>query len=87
MWLVALGKILSLDKLRRQHIMMMDKCCICKMNEESVDPLFLYCDVASAIWSAFFSRFGLSWVLPRHVVNMFKGKIYFSPPNYHPFSF
>jgi hypothetical protein len=31
-WLVALGKTLTLDNLRRRHIIMMDRCCICKRN-------------------------------------------------------
>jgi hypothetical protein len=49
----------------------MDRCCMCKRNGESVDHLLLHCDVASAIWSAFFSRFGLSWVMPRRVVDLY----------------
>jgi hypothetical protein len=40
------------------------RCCMCKRNEES-------CDVASAIWSALFSRFWMSWIMPRHVVDLF----------------
>lgn len=32
-----------------------------------MDHLLLHCKVASVIWSAFFSRFGLSWVMSRHV--------------------
>jgi hypothetical protein len=37
----------------------MDKCCMCKRNEESVDHLLLHCNVAFAIWNAFFSHFEL----------------------------
>jgi hypothetical protein len=48
----------------------MDKCCICKTNGESVDHLLLYCDVVYAIWSACFSCFGMSWVMPRNVINL-----------------
>jgi hypothetical protein len=45
---------------------------MCKRNEESMDHLLLlHCDVASAIWSAFFSRFGMSWVMPRCVGDMY----------------
>jgi hypothetical protein len=71
MWSAALGKILTLDNLRRQHIIVMDKCCICKRNWESVDHLCLYCDMASAMRSAFFSSFGISWVMPRRVVDLY----------------
>jgi hypothetical protein len=41
---------------------------MCKKNGESVDNLHHHCDVAYAIWIAFFCRFGLFWVMPRRVV-------------------
>jgi hypothetical protein len=40
-------------------------------SEESVDHILLHCDVAYVIWITFFSRFGLSGVRSRHVVDMF----------------
>jgi hypothetical protein len=42
---------------------------MCKRSEEFVDHFSLHCDVASTIWSAFFSHFGLSWVMPTHIVD------------------
>jgi hypothetical protein len=30
-----------------------------------------HCDVASALWNAIFTSFGLSWVMPRSVINLF----------------
>jgi hypothetical protein len=43
---------------------------MCKKTKESVDHLLLYCDVASAMWYSIFSRFGLSWVMPRWVIDL-----------------
>jgi len=60
-WSAALGKILTLDNLRKRHVIVMDRCCICKKNGKSVDHLRLHFDVASAIWSSLFNRFGMSW--------------------------
>jgi hypothetical protein len=40
------------------------------VQEESVDYLILHCDVASPIWSRFFNRFGMFWVMPRHVIDL-----------------
>jgi len=52
------------------HIMV-DKCCMHKRNMELVDYLLLHWKVAFALLSAFFSRFGLSWVMPRSVVDLY----------------
>jgi hypothetical protein len=60
-----------LDDLKRRHIIMMDRCCMCKRNGGFVDYLFLHCDVDSAIRSAFFSCFGMSRVMPRRVVDLY----------------
>jgi hypothetical protein len=38
-WSAALGKILFMDNLRKRHVIMIDKCCMCKRNEESMDHL------------------------------------------------
>jgi hypothetical protein len=38
---------------------------------EAVDHLFLHCDVAYAIWIAFFGCFGLSLVMLRRLVNLY----------------
>jgi hypothetical protein len=50
---------------------MVNRCCLCKLNRESVDRLLLHCEVISALWNAIFSCFGLSWVMPNNVVDLF----------------
>jgi hypothetical protein len=35
-----------------------------------VDHLLLHCEVASTLWYAFFTCFGLAWVMPRRVVDL-----------------
>jgi predicted DNA-binding protein with PD1-like motif len=52
-WLVALGKILTMDNLRKWHIIVVDWCCLCKKNGETVGGLLLHCEVACAIWNVF----------------------------------
>lgn len=44
-WLVALGNILTMDILRKRHVIVFDRCCMCKKNEKFVDHLLLYCKV------------------------------------------
>jgi hypothetical protein len=70
-WSAALGKILTIDNLGKQHIIVVDRCCMCKRNGESMDYLLLHCDVAYAILIAFSSHFSLSWVMPRRVDDLY----------------
>ena len=42
-------------------------CCMCKHGGESIDHLFLHCEVATQIWSALLQLFGVDWVMPRKV--------------------
>jgi len=59
---------LTLDNLMKQHVIVIDRCYMCKKIAESVDNLLLHCDMASSLWSSFFSRFGMSWVMPRRFI-------------------
>jgi hypothetical protein len=70
-WSAALGKILTLDNLKKQHVIVMNLCCMYKRSEETVDHLLLHCKVYFALWSAIFSHFGMSWVMPRRVFDLF----------------
>jgi hypothetical protein len=70
-WSTALGKILTVDNLRKRHIIIMDRYCLCKRDGESVDHLLLHCDVASALGNNIFTRFGMSWAMPRRIIDLF----------------
>jgi hypothetical protein len=48
-WSTALGKILIMDNLRKRHIIVVDRCCMCKRDGESVDHLLLHCEVACLV--------------------------------------
>jgi hypothetical protein len=39
-WSAALGKIFTVDNLRKKHVIIVDRCCLCKSNEESVATFF-----------------------------------------------
>jgi hypothetical protein len=66
-WTAALGKILTMDILCKRNIMVAEWCCMCKHGGESIDHLFLHCEVATEIWSGILQLFGIAWVMPRSV--------------------
>jgi hypothetical protein len=66
----ALGKILTLDNLKKKNMVLINRCGMCKMDEESIDHLLLHCECAQFLWNAFFSCFGLAWAMPCGVVNL-----------------
>jgi hypothetical protein len=65
-WSTIIGKIL-----RKRHVIVVNRCCLCKKNRESVDHLLIHCKAACALCNAIFSRFGLSWVIYLRVVDLF----------------
>jgi hypothetical protein len=69
-WTIALGKILTLDNLRKKQIVVINRCCLCMSDKESVDHLLLHCEVAHVLWHAIFSRFRLHWVMPCRVEDL-----------------
>lgn len=48
-WSVALGKILAMDNLRKQNLIVVDWSCMHKKSEEIVDHLLRYCEVIKAL--------------------------------------
>ncbi len=77
-WLASLGKLLTADNLRRRNIILVSWCCMCKADGESVDHLFLHCNLARELWTMVFSLFGMQWVMLRRVVDVlacWKGRL------------
>ena len=44
---------------------------MCKEDGETVDHLLLHCDFAKELWDMVFVLFGLHWVMPRRVIELF----------------
>ena len=55
-------RILSIENLRKQRVLVVDWYCKCKRSGESIDHLLLHCPVAQEIWWLIFSLFGVQWV-------------------------
>ena len=72
-WTAALGKLLTIDNLRKRHLILVDWCCMCKRRGESVDHLLLHCSMAWELWSMVLGLFGVHWVMPCHVLDVWAG--------------
>ena len=70
-WTAALGKCLTIDNLRKRKVCILDWCYMCKCNNETVDHLFIHCPVALEMWDMVFGLFGVCWVMPMSVVELF----------------
>ena len=70
-WAAAKGAILTIDNLRRRRIIVIDWCFMCKRDAESVDHLLIHCVYASELWSLILSIFGVQWVMPASVRDLF----------------
>ena len=70
-WTVMLGKILTIDNLRKCGLILVDWCCLCKESGESLDRLLLHCKVARELWDLVLGLFGVHWIMPRTVFDIF----------------
>ena len=59
------------DNLRRRRVMLVSWCCMCKADGESVDHLLLHCVYAKELWDVVFAMFGVFWVMPGRVRELF----------------
>ena len=68
-WIATWEKILTGDTLRCRSFDFVDWCIMCRCNGETVNHLLLHCEKAYQLWSLVFRSFGISWVLPKLVVD------------------
>uniref|UniRef100_A0A2N9IGC7 Reverse transcriptase zinc-binding domain-containing protein n=1 Tax=Fagus sylvatica TaxID=28930 RepID=A0A2N9IGC7_FAGSY len=70
-WTAALGRILTAENLRRRRVIIVSWCCLCKVDGESVDHLLLHCAYAKELWDLVFAMFGIAWMMPATVRDLF----------------
>ena len=71
LWIASLGKILTTENLWYKGVAVVDWCFMCKKSGESVNHLLLHCPIAYDLWSMVWALFGLQWVMPHGVSDLF----------------
>ena len=69
-WIATMDRILTMQNLRRRHVMVIDWCYMCKASGESTDHLLLHCPIATDLWNCMFSLVGIQWVMPKGVLEL-----------------
>ncbi|RVX08739.1 putative ribonuclease H protein [Vitis vinifera] len=69
-WEAVWGKISTVDMLMRRGWSMVNRCVLCKENEESTDHILIHCGKTRELWTVVLSSFGVVWVFPNSVRNL-----------------
>jgi hypothetical protein len=69
-WTTVLGKILTIDNLRRQGLILVNWCCLCKKSEETVNNLLLHCEFTRELWHLVLFLFGVLWIMSGTIVEL-----------------
>ena len=70
MWTAAHGLILTLDNLILCGCPLVNFCCLCCNNEESVNHLLLFYPITHSLWMYMIQLFVIEWVIPGLVVDL-----------------
>ena len=70
LWIATHNWILTLDNLMLRNRPLVNQCCMCCCDRESVDHLLLHCHVTHTLWTFMLQAFGIHWVMPRLVAGL-----------------
>ena len=70
LWTVARGGFLTIDNLVKKNLPLVNWCCLCRCEEETVDHLLIHCKYAHTLWSEVLRLFGVQWVMPKNVASL-----------------
>ena len=70
-WSASLDKITTIDNLQKKQIIVVDWCYVCKRCGELVDHFLLHSPIAYELWSLVFCLFGIHWIMPHRVIELF----------------
>ena len=69
-WTAAHNRILTINNLIRRIHVLVNRCCMCCLDAETVDHLLLHCPVATQLWSLVLAEFEMQWVQASSVLEI-----------------
>ncbi|QHN76497.1 uncharacterized protein DS421_19g644380 [Arachis hypogaea] len=72
-WFVLVGRVNTKKRLIRLGVAIHsdDLCVLCNKESESVEHLFLRCDITWKVWCTWLRSFGRAWVFPKTMKELF----------------
>ena len=70
LWTIARSGVLTIDNLVKKNLPLVNWCCFCRCDEETVNHLLLHFKFAFALWSEVLIMFGVQWVIPDTIVSL-----------------
>jgi hypothetical protein len=70
MGMTTLGRILTVDNLRKRGFIIVNLCCRCKRNEETTNHFLIYCEYTSDLWHLVLNLFGVSWAILSNILEL-----------------
>jgi len=70
LWTIVRDEILTIDNLVKRGQFLVNRCCLCCCDGESVDYLLLHYMFFHALRSAIFEVFKIQWVMPKTVSSL-----------------
>ena len=59
LWTAARSVILTIDNLVKKNLPLVNWCCLCRCDEETVDHFLIHCKFAYALWNEVLIMFGV----------------------------
>ena len=69
-WILLQNKILTLDNLKKRGFFIVNRCVLCKNDEELVDHIMLHCPFSSMVWDKIWYIMSMDWV-PHATIQLF----------------
>ena len=71
LWTIVNDEIFTIDNIVKRGQSLVNRCCLCYCDGESVDHLLLHCKFSHTLWCKIFAEFGIQQVMPRSVSYFF----------------